>query len=73
MAENNKKRFKIIKNILFSSCVQEAHVRLTYENDPPHPEHIHTDITEPTIYHKTPSSQVPKEGYQPLNFIMNII
>ena len=26
-----KKCFKMIKNILFSSCVQEAHVRLTYK------------------------------------------
>ena len=29
MIENNKKRSKIIKNILFSSCIQEAHSRLT--------------------------------------------
>ena len=28
MVENNKRRSKIIKNILFSSCVQGAHVRL---------------------------------------------
>ena len=33
MVENNEKCFKIIKNILFSSCLQEAHVRLTYENE----------------------------------------
>ena len=29
MVENDKKRSKIIQNILFSSCVGEAHVRLT--------------------------------------------
>ena len=28
MVENDKKRSKTIKNILFSSCVREAHVRL---------------------------------------------
>ena len=32
MVENDEKRFKIIKNILFSSCVWEAHVRPTFKN-----------------------------------------
>ena len=31
MVENNKKCSKIIKNILFSSCPHEAHVRFTNE------------------------------------------
>ena len=31
MVENDKKRLKMIKNILFSSCVREAHVRLMYK------------------------------------------
>ena len=32
MVETNKKCLKMITNILFSSCVIEAHVRLTYEH-----------------------------------------
>ena len=33
MVETNKKCSKIIKNILFSSFVQKAHVSLTYKNE----------------------------------------
>ena len=31
MVKNDRKCFKMIKNILFSSCLREARVRLTYK------------------------------------------
>ena len=36
MVENNEKRLKIIKKVLFSSCAQETHVRLMQEHTTSH-------------------------------------